>query len=81
MVSKTEHSVVVDVVASKKYRSLFCLFCFCDVTQELVGILKPRMLAVRKDIFPDAPPFEENGMARLPESSSQRVAKLRMFIE
>jgi hypothetical protein len=48
---------------------------------ELVGILKPRLLAMRKNCFPDAAPFEEGANAvPLPETKTQHV-KMRIFTE
>lgn len=49
---------------------------------ELVDILKPRMLAIRKKSFPDASPFEEGQkVATLPGLSNKRYSTMRLLTE
>jgi len=53
-----------------------------QVKQELVDVLKRRMMNIRKKCFPEASPFEEvPGVATLPPTSNKRYSEMRLFTE
>ena len=59
-----------------------CSHAIVSDSAELVDILKPRMLSMRKKSFPDASPFEEGQkVATLPDTPNKRYSKMRLFTE